>query len=124
MAQPVIQPDPRQLFPHQTLGGRDGPLAAGTAFTTSAIVVVLSVAGMRFLTIRGKVETSNVTLSFAFLRPDKATAYAAGNPSNVTLTAGTENATSEITLNGQSFLQVTFTGAGSGTIDYIDAMGL
>lgn len=124
MAQPVLQPDPRQLFPHQTLGGRDGPLAAGTAFTTTPIVVIVSVAGMRFLTVRGLTATANATVSFAFLRPDRTTPYTVGNPSSFTITAGTENSSGELTLNGQSWLQVTFTGAGSGTVTYMDVMGL
>lgn len=124
MAQPVPQPDARQLFHHQRVGGDTGPLADGTAFTTTPIVAIVSVAGMRFITFRGLTTTANATVSFAFLRPDRATAYTTNNPTSFTITAATENTSGELTLNGQSFLQVTFTGAGSGTLNYLDVYGL
>lgn len=100
-------------------------VADGTAMANGvAQTFVVPVHGLRYVTIRGKTATSNATLAFAFLRPDGQTAYATGNPSNVTLTAGTENDSGEITCGGQNRLKVTLTPAGDGTITFLDCYGL
>lgn len=118
-------PDARLHKPHRVLvntaGGRAEALAMVSGTDQTFFV---DVHGCRYVTIRGKTTTSNATLVFAFCRPGLETTYTTGNPSNVTLTAGTENDSGEITVGGQSRLKITLTPAGNGTLDYLDVMSL
>lgn len=92
-----------------------------TTFTNAQVITkIIPTHGHRYLTLRCLTTTTGGTFALAFLRPN-GVAYTTGNPTGVTQVAGTENSSGEITLNGQAWLQVTFTaGAGSGTINYCD----
>lgn len=125
-------------FAHRVLGGA---LASGTAIASSTdYQEVIPIAFCRYLTIRAKTTTAGGTLKFDFVRPiatDPAKLSASGainpaqvtkytspaSPSNVTLTAGTENSM-QFTLNGESFGLITVTGGGSGTLNYVDVCAL
>jgi hypothetical protein len=107
----------RERRRHRTLGGT---LRPDTAFDTTPITYKLPLAGADTHRIRAKVDGAAATLSFAFLRPN-GEAYAENNPDDVALADGAETLV-DITCSGEEELLLTFTGAGSGTIAFIDVM--
>lgn len=97
-------------------------LAPGAAFDAiTPIAQVIQVAGASTHRVRAKLASAGGTLSFAFLRPDGATPYGAGNPSDLVLVAGTEDFC-DIDVAGEENLRITLTGGGVGTVGFIDVM--
>jgi len=113
-------PDPLDARVHRAVSG--GTLKAGATYVnTDVLEVILPIAGALSVRLRGLFATAGGTLSFAYLRPDGTTAYTTNNPSNVTVTAGTE-AVATIQPNGEGWLRVRFTATGTGAVTYFDVM--
>ncbi|HEX7122633.1 MAG TPA: hypothetical protein VF178_09720 [Gemmatimonadaceae bacterium] len=138
MAITLPQPNANLPFQHRRL---TGALAAGTAIANAtAISEVIALGNVRNLVIRAKTTTAGATLSFDFVHPvatdtpfqlsdgaidpAKVTVYADDQtPTDVTLTAGTAGAMA-VTCSGESYGKITITGAGTGTLNYVDISAL
>lgn len=97
---------PRHIWP-------DGqPVTNGTPITT---LVPCGVG-----TSRVRIKTTGAgTLSAAFVRLDRATAYSANNPADVPVTGGTETQMN-VDSRGEPWIRFTFTPSATGTITYAD----
>lgn len=121
MSHPIL-PDPRSV--RRWRQGK-GDWADGASFTNgSAINWVVPCAGVRSIRMRIKTTTAGGALSAAFLRglEDSSTAYEENNPSDVSVTAGTETKMDVATHYGEPAIKFTFTPGGNGTLDYADCM--
>ena len=105
-----------------------GELAVGAAFdNTDVLQQLVPTSGSARLRVRIKTATAGGTLDIVLYGPDTdpdratltGTGYTTGNPTQVTVSSGTE-AKIDVDLYGENFALVKFTGTGTGTVTYAD----
>ena len=108
-----------------TLPGTPEPLA-GQAFTNAVPVVwVRPLGGLTNWRLHIKTATGGGTLTAKYLRAGYNDLYLeAGNPSNVTVVAGTANKMDVTQHFGEYAVEFTFTPSANGTFTYVDICGV
>jgi hypothetical protein len=120
-ATPMRLPDFDVGRPHFRLGG---DLAAGTIIGNGITnKVLIPIHGARVVRLRALVTVAAATLKARYVMPtDFATEYAANQPADVALIAGTENILDITTVAGEAYLSVQVTSGGAGmSVSYVDA---
>lgn len=118
-------PDPKGIKPQRTIEDPTaGGISSGLSMTAAQTYTsTIAIAGTLKLVIRAKAAVA-ATLQAAFALSDGVTAAATGNPSNVTLTANTENIMT-VNPSGEHYLIVSVVCGGSGgVLNYVDVAQL
>jgi hypothetical protein len=122
-------PHPGEWIRHQQVGApsvaADRTLYDGVTITgTTELTAIFQCAGASRIRARFKASQAG-TLALYFLRTDGVTKYAAGNPSTVAVTSGTETLIDTNAAYGESWVMIGFTpAAGSGAVTLFDFMAL
>lgn len=125
-------PDPGQWIRGQRIteavianGGEPvGTLYAGaTVANATTYQRRINIGGASSCRVRLKVS-ANGTLKFSFMDPLGVTAYTTSNPTNVSVTSGTEAVIETNAIYGEGWALVEFVSSGSGTVSLFDVFAL
>lgn len=142
----IPSPDPTELRFHRAIGGpgRYAVLSPGASFdNVTPLYAMVNVAGLERFRIRGLSSGANFTLACRFVRPPENIAdtqdwttqaglasafgnaiYTQNQPGDVVFVAGTENMLEVTSHRGEGLAIIRLTGAGAGTLTYLDFMGV